>query len=107
MALPRHHTSPPSTMPRAQGQPAAVALQSVRLPAGAREPKLVQTLAGVHDELVDLEFGRLQYAVDDPVRATIDDATAELFGVGRETVLQWRNWLSDEPFMYNASPVPD
>lgn len=41
---------------------------------------LVGTLAGVHDELVDLELSRLQYAADDSVRATIDEATAELFG---------------------------
>ena len=82
-------------------------LQSVRLPADAREPKLVGTLAGVHDELADTELGRLQYADDDPVRATIDDATAELFGVGRETVAQWRTWLSQEPFMHNASPIAD
>ena len=82
-------------------------LQSVKLPADAREPKLVQTLAGVHDELVDLELGRLQYAADDPVRATIDDATVELFGLSRETVAQWRTWLSEEPFMHNASPIDD
>lgn len=82
-------------------------LQSVKLPADAREPKLVQALAGVHDELVDLELGRLQYAADDPVRATIDDATAELFDLSRETVAEWRTWLSQEPFMHNASPIDD
>ncbi len=82
-------------------------LQSVRLPADAREPKLVGTLAGVHDELADMELGRLQYAADDPVRATIDDATAELFGLTHETVTQWRTWLSQEPFMHNASPIED
>ena len=82
-------------------------LQSVRLPADAREPKLVQTLAAVHDELADMELGRLEYAADDPVRATIDDATAELFGLTREAVAQWRDWLSQEPFVHNASPIED
>ena len=81
-------------------------LQSVRLPPDARDPNLVRTLAAVHDELADVEIGRLQYAADDPVRATIDDATAELFGLTRDTVVQWRIWLSEEPFMHNASPVP-
>ena len=71
-------------------------LQSVRLPADAREPNLVRALTGVHEELADMEIGRLQYAADDPVRATIDDATAELFGLTRETVAQWRTWLSQE-----------
>ena len=85
----------------------ATQLQSVNLPVDAREPSLVRTLAGVHDELADREIGRLQYAADDPVRATIDEATAELFGLGRETVAQWRRWLSREPFMHNASPVVD
>ena len=82
-------------------------LQSVRLPADTREPNLVRTLAGVHNELTDLEIGRLQYAADDPVRATIDDATSELFGLTSKTVAQWRTWLSQEPFMHNASPVDD
>ena len=82
-------------------------LQSVRLPAEARDPDLVRTLAGVHDELADTEVGRLQDAADDPVRATIDDATAKLFGVNPETVAQWRSWLGQEPFMHNASPVED
>ena len=81
-------------------------LQSVRLPPDARDPNLVRTLAAVHDELADVEIGRLQYAADDPVRATIDDATAELCGLTRDTVVQWRIWLSEEPFMHNASPVP-
>ena len=85
----------------------ATQLQSVRLPADAREPSLVQTLAGVHDDLANLELSRLQYAADDPVRAAIDDATAELFGLNRETVAQWRTWLSQEPFMHNASPIED
>ena len=82
-------------------------LQSVRLPVDAREPNLVRTLAAVHEELADMEIGRLQYAADDPVRATIDDATSELFGLTCETVAQWRTWLSQEPFMHNASPVDD
>ena len=82
-------------------------LQSVRLPADAREPNLVRALTGVHEELAAMEIGRLQYAADDPVRATIDDATSELFGVTCETVAQWRTWLSQEPFMHNASPVDD
>ena len=66
---------------------------------------------GLH--IVDLlplgcaEIGRLQHAADDPVRATIDDATAELFGLTPETVAQWRNLLSQEPFMHNTSPVDD
>ena len=85
----------------------ATQLQSVRLPADARDLNLVRTLAGVHEELADMEIGRLQYAADDPVRATIDDATSELFGLTCETVAQWRTWLSQEPFMYNASPVDD
>ena len=38
-------------------------------------PTLVRTLAAVHDELAEMEIGRLQNAVDDPVRAAIDDAT--------------------------------
>ena len=54
-----------------------------------------------------MEIGRLQCAADDPVRATIDDATSELFGLTCETVAQWRTWLSQEPFMHNASPVDD
>ena len=82
-------------------------LQSVKVPADARKLTLVRTLAAVHDELADLEFGRLQYAADDPVRASIDDATAELFGLSRETVAQWRTWLSQDPFMHNASPIED
>ena len=85
----------------------ATQLGSVRLPPDAREPKLVRMLAGVHEELADMEIGRLQYAADDPVRATIDDATSELFGLTSETVAQWRTWLSQEPFMHNASPVDD
>ena len=82
-------------------------LKSVRLPAVAREPSLVRALASVHDELANVEIGRLQYAAEDPVRATIDDATAKLFGLAPETVAEWRNWLSREPFMYNTSPVDD
>ena len=82
-------------------------LKSVKLPADAREPILIRTLTAVHDELADVELGRLQYAADDPVRASIDDATAELFGLSRETVAQWRTWLSQEPFMHNASPIDD
>ena len=81
--------------------------QSVRLPADAREPDLVRTLAAVHDDLAAMEIGRLQDAADDPVRTTIDDATSELFHLTRETVAQWRTWLSQEPFMHNASPVDD
>ena len=82
-------------------------LQSVRLPADAREPELVRTLAGVHDELADMEIGRMQHAAEDAVRAAIDDAVSELFGLTSETVAQWRAWLSQEPFMHNASPVDD
>ena len=82
-------------------------LESVRLPADAREPDLVRTLAGVHDELAKMEIGRLQNAADDPVRRTIDDAASQLFGVKSETVAQWRAWLSQEPFMHNASPIAD
>ena len=82
-------------------------LQSVRLPADARDTNLVRTLAGVHEELADMEIGRLQYAADDPVRVAIDDATSELFGLTCATVAQWRTWLSQEPFMHNASPVDD
>ena len=82
-------------------------LANVRLPPDAREPMLVRTLAGVHDELAGMEIRRLQYAADDPVRAAIDDAIYELFGLTRETVAQWRTWLSQEPFMHNASPVDD
>ena len=85
----------------------ATQLQSVKLPAEAREPTLVATLAAVHDELANLEIGRLQHAADDPVRATIDDATAELFGLTAETVAEWRSWLSREPLMHNTSPVDD
>ena len=48
----------------------------------------------------------MQYAAHDPVRAAIDDATAELFGLSRE-IAQWRTWLSEEPFVHNASPVDD
>ena len=80
-------------------------LQSVSLPPNARELTLVRTLAAVHDDLAHMEIGRLQNADDDPVRTTIDDATAELFGLSRETVAQWRTWLSQEPFMHNASPI--
>ena len=65
-------------------------LANVRLPSDAREPTLVRTLAGVHDDLADLEIGRLHYAADDPVRATIDDAVSELFGLTPATVAQWR-----------------
>ena len=82
-------------------------LQSVRLPTNAREPDLVRTLAAVHDDLVDMEIGRLQDAADDTVRATIDDATTNLFGLASDTVAQWRTWLSQEPFMHNASPIDD
>ena len=82
-------------------------LQSVRLPAEAREPNLVRALARVHEELADMEIGRLQYAADDPVRATIDDATAELFDLTPDTVAEWRKWLSQEPFMHNTSPVDE
>ena len=82
-------------------------LQSVKLPADAREPALVRTLAAVHDELAEMEIGRLQNAADDPVRAAIDDATSGLFGLKSETVAQWRAWLSQEPFMHNTSPVDD
>ena len=82
-------------------------LQSVRLPADARAPHFVRTLAAVHDDLAEMEIARLQHAADDPIRATIDDATSELFGLTRETVAQWRTWLSQEPFMHNASPVHD
>ena len=85
----------------------ATQLQSVRLPADARDPNLVRTLAAVHEELADMEIGRLQDAADDPVRASIDDATSELFGLTCETVAQWRTWLSQEPFMHNTSPVDD
>ena len=85
----------------------ATQLRSVRLPADARDPNLVRMLTAVHEELADMEIGRLQYAADDPVRATIDDATSELFGLTCETVAQWRTWLSQEPFMHNASPVDD
>ena len=63
----------------------------------------MRTLAAVHDELAEMEIGRLQNATDDPVRATIDDATAELFGLTAETVADWRSWLSREPF--NAQHV--
>ena len=82
-------------------------LQSVRLPPDAREPTLVRTLAAVHDELAHMEIGRLQDADDDPVRTAIDDAVSELFGLKSETVARWRTWLSQEPFMHNASPVDD
>ena len=82
-------------------------LANVRLPPDVREPKLVRTLAGVHNDLADMEIGRLHYAADDPVRATIDEATCELFGLTRDTVAEWRTWLSQEPFMHNASPVDD
>ena len=82
-------------------------LQSVRLPPDAREPTLVRTLAAVHDELAHMEIGRLQDADDDPVRTAIDDAVSELFGLTSETVARWRTWLSQEPFMHNASPVDD
>ncbi len=82
-------------------------LQSVKLPPDAREPALVRTLAAVHDELAEMEIGRLQNAADDPVRAAIDDAVTELFGLTSETVAQWRRWLSQEPFMHNVSPVDD
>ena len=85
----------------------ATQLGSVRLPADAREPKLVRTLAGIHDELADMEIGRLQYAADDPVRATIDDATSELFGLTCSTVARWRTELTQEPFMHNVSPADD
>ena len=85
----------------------ATQLQSVKLPPDAREPALVRTLAAVHDELAEMEIGRLQNAADDPVRAAIDDATAELFGLTAETVAEWRKWLSQEPFMHNTSPVDD
>ena len=85
----------------------ATQLGSVRLPADARDLDLVRTLAAIHDELADVEIGRLQYAADDLVRATIDDATSELFGLTCETVTQWRTWLSQEPFMHNTSPVED
>ena len=82
-------------------------LQSVRLPVEARDPDLVRTLAGVHDELAEMEIDRLQHAADDSVRASIDDATCDLFGLTSKTVAQWRTWLSQEPFMHNASPVED
>ena len=82
-------------------------LQSVKLPADAREPKLVGTLAWVHKKLAEMEIGRLADAAEDPVRAAIDDATAELFGLTQKTVAEWRNWLSQEPFMHNTSPVDD
>jgi len=82
-------------------------LANVRLPPDAREPTLVRTLAAVHEELAEMEIGRLQKAADDPVRAAIDDAVSELFGLTSETVAQWRKWLSEEPFMHNASPVDD
>ena len=59
-------------------------LQGIKLPANAREPELVRALSGVHDMLADTEIGRLQNAADDPVRATIDDATAALFGLTPE-----------------------
>ena len=85
----------------------ATQLGSVRLPADARDPDLVRTLAGVHDDLAGQEIGRLQHAGDDPVRCAIDDATCELFGLARETVALWRTWLSQEPFMHNASPLVD
>ena len=67
----------------------------------------MRTLAAAHEDLAVLEIGRLQYAADDTVRATIDDATSELFGLTSETVAQWRAWLSQEPFMHNTSPVDD
>lgn len=82
-------------------------LQSVKLPPNAREPALVRTLAAVHDDLAETEIGRLQNAYDDAVRAAIDDAVCELFGLTSQTVAQWRAWLSQEPFMHNSSPVDD
>ena len=82
-------------------------LQSVRLPAEARDPDLVQALAGVHDDLAELPLGRLSDAAEDPVRVAIDDATAALFGWQPDTVSQWRKLLSEEPFMHNSSPVED
>ena len=82
-------------------------LQTVKLPPNAREPALVRALAVVHDDLAALEIGRLRDAADDPVRATIDDATCRLFGLASDTVAQWRTWLSQEPFMHNASPLDD
>ena len=54
-----------------------------------------------------MEIGRLKEAADDPVRTTIDNATTELFGITRETVAEWRKWLSQEPFMHNTSLVDD
>ncbi len=82
-------------------------LQSVKLPANAREPEIVRALSEVYDALAERKIGRLQRATDDPVRAIIDDATAELFGRTPETAAEWRKLLSHEPFMYNASPVDD
>ena len=83
-------------------------LQSVRLPAEARDPDLVRTLAGgTRRTGPTWRSARLQYAADDPVRATIDDATCEFFGLTKETVAEWRIWLSQEPFMHNVSPVED
>ena len=82
-------------------------LANVRLPPDAREPALIRTLAAVHDDLAELEIGRLQNAADDPVRGAIDDALSQLFGLTAETVAEWRTWLSQETFMHNASPVDD
>ena len=82
-------------------------LQSVKLPPDARDPELVRTLAAVHDKLAETEIGRLQNAADDSVRAAIDDAVSELFGLTTESVSEWRTWLSQEPFMHNTSPVDD
>ena len=40
-----------------------------------------------------MEIGPLEHAADDPVRTTIDDATANLLGLTPETVAEWRKRL--------------
>ena len=82
-------------------------LKSMRLPAAVQSSGVRAQLAAFHDDFATRELARLNDAATDPVRRLIDDATAELFGLSRETVAQWRTWLSQEPFMHNASPIED
>ena len=85
----------------------ATQLKSVRLPPDARVPKLVRTLAGFHEELADMQIGRLQYAQTTP---SVPPSTTRHPNYSASSVKPSPSGApgsAEEPFMHNASPLDD
>ena len=57
----------------------------------------------VYGEICDIELLPLGRAGEDPVRAVMDGAAAEILGVRPEVLADWRGRLSREPTIRNAS----